>query len=177
MSGTLSRPTKPSNCAGHPPTSVPALRSHCPVAATNARMGRRPKFTEGIGRRPNDRCSHVCTHSIIQLESTMITILMRGTAWFLIILICALSLVPPSVRLVTEVAHDFEHLAIFLTTGVAFGLGYRRDHFVQAMALIGFAGAMEIAQSWSSGAPRAVERFSCRCNLCQYWHDGGFHHH
>jgi VanZ family protein len=80
----------------------------------------------------------------------MLSLLMRGAAWALIILICVLSLVPP-VQRPTTVSHGLEHLGIFFMTGVAFGLGYRRRHFAQAMALIAFAGAIEIAQFLSPG--------------------------
>src|SRR2546429_9712162 len=38
--------------------------------------------------------------------------------------ITLLSLVPPQYRLVTAAAHNLEHLAIFLSVGIAFGAGY-----------------------------------------------------
>ena len=80
-----------------------------------------------------------------------VTKLLRAIAWLLIVVICLLSLLLPSQRPVTGAPHNFEHLAIFMLTGLAFGLGYRLRHLTQAAGLIAFAGAIEIAQYWVPG--------------------------
>jgi VanZ family protein len=94
-----------------------------------------------------DREAHV-EHNIIYL---MISRLPRAGAWLLIIAITVLSVVPPSLRPMTDVPHDLEHLAIFVATGLAFGLGYRFRHLYQAVGLATFSGAIEIAQYWVPG--------------------------
>jgi VanZ family protein len=65
--------------------------------------------------------------------------------------IVILSLVPPSLRPVTEAPHDLEHFAIFALCGYAFGLGYRSHHLVRAVALVTFAGAIEVLQFTAPG--------------------------
>jgi VanZ family protein len=87
-------------------------------------------------------------HNIIYL---MINRLLRTGAWLLIIAITVLSVVPPSLRPITDAPHDLEHLAIFVATGLAFGLGYRFRHLYRATGLVTFAGAIEIAQYWVPG--------------------------
>src|SRR5262249_14218813 len=61
-------------------------------------------------------------------ESTNRTLHMRRifqiVGWLLASAITILSLVPPQYRLVTAAAHNLEHLAIFLSVGIAFGAGY-----------------------------------------------------
>jgi VanZ family protein len=77
--------------------------------------------------------------------------LARAGAWLLVVAIVALSLVPPSLRPITDAPHALEHLAIFLATGLAFGLGYRFHHLYQAIGLATFAGIIEVAQYWVPG--------------------------
>ena len=67
-------------------------------------------------------------------------------AWFLTVAIIVISLVPPSLRPETDVPHDLEHFAIFIATGVAFGVGYSRTPGFVSAALLIFAGAIELAQ-------------------------------
>ena len=72
-------------------------------------------------------------------------------AWslaFLIALIALLSVVPPSYRPVTAAS---EHLAIFLSTGLSFGVAYPARPWVLAIGLASFCGATEIAQLWVPG--------------------------
>jgi VanZ family protein len=61
-------------------------------------------------------------------------------AWLLALTIILLSL-----------GHSFEHLAIFLATGAAFGFGYSSRGMVLPFALIGFSAAIEIAQMMVPG--------------------------
>lgn len=74
----------------------------------------------------------------------------RIISWLLAFAIVILSLVPPSGRPESGAPHDIEHFAIFASTGVAFGLGYGRRWSV-AIALVVFAGAIEIAQLLAPG--------------------------
>jgi hypothetical protein len=43
--------------------------------------------------------------------------------WFVAFLIVILSLVPPSLRPVTDLPHNLEHALIFLVTGASFQIG------------------------------------------------------
>ena len=70
----------------------------------------------------------------------------RILAWLLVLAIVILSFGPPASRPVTGAGHNFEHLAIFLATGGAFGFGYPRRVVVLPIALLGFSAAIEIAQ-------------------------------
>jgi VanZ family protein len=82
--------------------------------------------------------------------ASAVTILLRALAWLLIVLISALSLLP-SFRPVTGAPHNVEHFSIFLMTGLTFGLGYSSRHLYQAVGLVIFTGAIEIAQHWIPG--------------------------
>ena len=81
------------------------------------------------------------------------------TAWLLALTIVILSLSPPSIRPTTGAPHNVEHLLIFLTTGVAFGLGYSRRFLSHSMALLAFAAAIEIAQIWVPGRHARLSDF------------------
>src|SRR4051812_44417333 len=75
----------------------------------------------------------------------------RLIAWACVAAIVMLSLVSPSLRPVTILPHNLEHLAIFALTGFALGLGYP-GHLVRNLALlVVFAGAIEIAQFVTPG--------------------------
>ena len=70
----------------------------------------------------------------------------RITAWLLIVAIAVLSLVPPRLRPETGAPHNLEHFAIFAAAGLAFGFSYSRRPVWVAIALVIFAGAIELAQ-------------------------------
>jgi VanZ family protein len=84
--------------------------------------------------------------------------LFKIAAWFLLVTIVVLSVVPPEDRPVTPAPHDFEHVAIFVATGLAFGLGYSR-HGVQILALMAFSAAVEIIQLGIPGRHARVSDF------------------
>ena len=72
--------------------------------------------------------------------------LSRVAAWVLIAIIAVLSFIPPGYRPVTPVPHNVEHLSIFLPAGLALGVGYERRHLLQSLALVLYAGAVELIQ-------------------------------
>src|SRR5437667_9894094 len=84
--------------------------------------------------------------------------LFQAIGWLCVLAIVALSLVSPSWRPVTFLPHDIEHLAIFVMTGVALGLGYP-GHVTRHMALLViFAAAIELAQFYVPGRhPRLID--------------------
>jgi VanZ family protein len=66
--------------------------------------------------------------------------------WLLMLVVAALSLVPAALRPETAIPHHLEHFAVFAATGFALGFGYGRRPVTIMLALVGFAGAIELAQ-------------------------------
>jgi VanZ family protein len=85
--------------------------------------------------------------------------LFRVAAWSLFATIVVLSVVPPEDRPVTPAPHDFEHVAIFVAMGLAFGLGYAGRYLVRILALIAFAAAIEMIQLGIPGRHARVSDF------------------
>lgn len=83
----------------------------------------------------------------------------RFVAWCLAIIVTVLSLVPPGMRPQTGAPRNLEHIAIFAATGVAFGFGYSRRPGLVAMALVLFAGAIELAQTFVPGRHARLSDF------------------
>jgi VanZ family protein len=50
-----------------------------------------------------------------------------------------------------DVSNNLQHLAIFLATGFAFGVGYPDRPFLSAIGLVIFCGAIEITQTLVPG--------------------------
>ena len=75
----------------------------------------------------------------------------QAAAWLLAVVIVVLSLSPPALRPQTGAGHNFEHVAIFLITGMAFGFGYPGRAKVLAIGLLAFVAAIEISQIWVPG--------------------------
>jgi VanZ family protein len=92
------------------------------------------------------------------LDAWLITQTIRAAAWLVLLAIVVLSLVPPWARPVTA-PQTVEHLTIFLLTGLAFGLGYPRRQFSEAVLLLGFTGAIELAQLWVPGRHARLSDF------------------
>jgi VanZ family protein len=84
--------------------------------------------------------------------------LFQIVGWLCVAAIVLLSLVSPSLRPVTALPHDLEHLAIFLITGCALGLGYPGHLARNMMVLVIFAAAIEVAQFSTPGRhPRLID--------------------
>src|SRR5580698_990180 len=76
----------------------------------------------------------------------------RFAGWLLLIMITALSLVPPDFRPETGTPHRFEHFAVFCATGLTLGVGYNNHRGgLLAAGLLLFAGAIEFAQIFAPG--------------------------
>jgi VanZ family protein len=86
-------------------------------------------------------------------------LLVRIAAWSLATAIVVLSVVPPGLRPETGAPHAVEHIAIFLATGIAFGLGYDRQHGLLAIFLVVFCGAVELAQLFVPGRHARLSDF------------------
>lgn len=85
--------------------------------------------------------------------------LVRISAWALLAVIIAASLVPPTLRPETDLPHVIEHFAVFFATGTAFALGYAARHELMAMALVLFCAAIELAQLFISGRHARLSDF------------------
>ena len=99
----------------------------------------------------------------------------RTSAWTLALAIVVLSLVPPSYRPVTEASHSFEHLAIFLVTGLAFGAGYPGRPFRIAVALVIFSGTVELLQQWVPGRHARLSDFLVDGTAAEFRNSPGLH--
>jgi len=75
----------------------------------------------------------------------------EAIGWILILIIVVLSLVPPTYRPMTPASHNFEHAAIYLFTGTAFGAAYSARLTMVTTGLVLFSGLIEIAQFMSPG--------------------------
>ena len=81
-------------------------------------------------------------------------------AWVLVFGIVGLSIVPPDYRIITDLPRPFEHLSIFLLTGLAFGVGYPDRYPMQSIALVLFAAAVELIQVWAPGRHPRLSDFA-----------------
>src|SRR5690242_142172 len=77
--------------------------------------------------------------------------LFRIAGWLCVAAIVMLSLSSPSLRPVTRVPHNLEHLAIFVIAGAALGFGYPGRIARNMALLVIFAGAIELAQIFVPG--------------------------
>ena len=84
--------------------------------------------------------------------------LFQAIGWLCVLAIIVLSLVAPAWRPVTFLPHDLEHLAIFIMTGFALGLGYPGRTAQHMAMLVIFAAAIELAQFYVPGRhPRLID--------------------
>jgi len=83
----------------------------------------------------------------------------RVLAWCLFITIIFATIVSPTIRPVTGVSHNFEHVLVFLLTGTAFGLGYRRRRLLLYVLAIAMPGILEVSQLVVPGRHARVSDF------------------
>jgi VanZ family protein len=83
----------------------------------------------------------------------------RLAAWSLAAAIVVLSLAPPTLRPKTGAPHSLEHLIIYVATGFAFGLGYKRKQGLLAILLVIFTSFIEIAQLFVPGRHARLSDF------------------
>ena len=85
--------------------------------------------------------------------------LFKTAAWLLAAVIVALSVVPPTYRPESVASLGFEHLAIFVATGVAFGLGYAKRLWTVCAYLLIFSAVVELLQLWAPGRHARMSDF------------------
>jgi VanZ family protein len=83
----------------------------------------------------------------------------RAVAWALLISIVVMTVVPPSLRVVTGAPHNVEHAMIFLITGAAFGLGYELRLNVMYAAAVVLCACLEVVQLAVPGRHARVSDF------------------
>jgi len=84
----------------------------------------------------------------------------RGLAWFGIVAVVILSVVPASERPVTGKGQWFEHFAAFAHVGGTFAIGYRLA--LMRLLLLAFLFCGIIASSAAADAARQAKRFRYR---------------
>jgi len=84
---------------------------------------------------------------------------LRVVAWALLIGIVVMTVVPPSLRVVTGAPHNVEHSMIFLITGTVFGLGHELRLNVMCTAAIVFSACLEVVQLAVPGRHARVSDF------------------
>jgi hypothetical protein len=83
----------------------------------------------------------------------------RATAWFILVAIVVLSLVPPGARPTTFFPHQIEHAGIFLLDGLAFGIAYCDYAWLSSIAAVIFCAAIEVAQLMIPGRHARLSDF------------------
>jgi VanZ family protein len=83
----------------------------------------------------------------------------QAAAWLLTLTVVLLSFSPRSLRPTIVVAHDLEHIFIFLALGTAFGFGYPGRFRLLVIALLTFTTAIEIAQLFIPGRHARLNDF------------------
>jgi VanZ family protein len=77
--------------------------------------------------------------------------MVRALAWLMVAAITALTLVPPSWRVVSGLPHAAEHFFGFLLMGAALALAYPRRGHVLAVSAVAFAAILELLQTIAPG--------------------------
>jgi hypothetical protein len=85
--------------------------------------------------------------------------IVRAVAWFVLVAIVVLSLVPPGVRPTTFLPHNVEHAGIFLFDGLAFGIAYFRLEWLVSTWAVIFCGGIELAQLMTPGRHARLSDF------------------
>lgn len=132
--------------ASRPPVD---LWAHGLVEFNNQRRGRARQLLRR-GRPVTSTKTSIYCPAMTKSVGFLIVAL-RFIAWILVLVITALSLVPPELRPETSAPHVLEHAAIFAATGAAFGFGYNERSYRTLVGLIIFAALIELAQLAAPG--------------------------
>jgi hypothetical protein len=74
--------------------------------------------------------------------------------------IVLLTIVPPGLRPITHVPHNFEHAVVFLLNGLAFAFGYRGRELLLSIAALPLCAGLEIAQVFVPGRHARISDFA-----------------
>src|SRR5262249_52322802 len=87
------------------------------------------------------------------------TIFLRLIAWGLAVAVTFATLGPPRFRPHADLGQNGEHALAFVLVGLAFGLAYRQNRLVTAVAAVVMTGAIEILQFWAPGRHARLSDF------------------
>jgi VanZ family protein len=87
------------------------------------------------------------------------TILLRLIAWGLAAAVTFASLGPPRYRPHADIGQNGEHALAFVLVGLAFGLAYRSNRLITALAAVVMIGAIEVLQFWVPGRHARLSDF------------------
>ena len=76
---------------------------------------------------------------------------LRAGAWFCVVLLAYLSLIPGDLQVRTGFSGLLEHLVAYLGTAVLFALAYPQKRLHIGLALVAYAGLLETLQAFSPG--------------------------
>ena len=87
------------------------------------------------------------------------TVFLRLIAWGLAAAVTFATLGPPRYRPHADVGQNGEHALAFVLVGLAFGIAYRRNRLITALAAVVAIGALEILQFWAPGRHARLSDF------------------
>jgi VanZ family protein len=87
------------------------------------------------------------------------TILLRLIAWGLAAAVTFATLGPPRHRPHADIGQNGEHALAFVLVGLAFGLAYRSNRHITALAAVVMIGAIEVLQFWVPGRHARLSDF------------------
>ena len=87
------------------------------------------------------------------------TILLRLIAWGLAAAVTFATLGPPRYRPHADLGQNGEHALAFVLVGLAFGLAYRSNRLITAVAAVVMIGAIEVLQFWVPGRHARLSDF------------------
>jgi VanZ family protein len=76
---------------------------------------------------------------------------LRAGAWFCVVLLAYLSLIPGDLQVRAGFSGLLEHLVAYLGTALLFALGYPQRRLQISLALVAYAGLLETLQAFSPG--------------------------
>ena len=76
---------------------------------------------------------------------------LRAGAWFCVVLLAYLSLIPGDLQVRTGFSGLLEHLVAYLGTAMLFALGYPYKRPQTGLVLVAYAGLLETLQAFSPG--------------------------
>ena len=85
--------------------------------------------------------------------------ILRLVAWGLAAAVTFATLGPPRYRPHADLGQNGEHALAFVLVGLAFGLAYRSNRIITAVASVVVIGAIEVLQFWAPGRHARLSDF------------------
>ena len=127
--------------------------------AAHRPRSREPLFSGLLVRQAQMQLTHAI--ATLRIKEALLTSIMffRIVGWALIIAIVVMTVVPPSLRVVTGAPHIVEHALIFSAAGIAVRLGYELRLSVGCAAAVVSCAALELVQLAIPGRHARVSDF------------------